>query len=72
MTRPSISDALNAVRFDEIARLADLASSYWRSISLAADRGDAHLLTLHCRQIAKVTREAFAIARTLVAEEIEP
>ena len=31
-----IEEALDYVRFDEIARLADRASSYWRSTMLAA------------------------------------
>ena len=38
---PRIEDALDYVRFDEIARLADRASSYWRSTMLAAERGEA-------------------------------
>ena len=52
--------ALDALRLDEIARLADLASSYWRSISLAADRGNKLTVVTHCRQVAAITREAFA------------
>ena len=35
-----IDVALDAVRLDEIARRAALAASYWRSIELAADRGN--------------------------------
>jgi hypothetical protein len=61
------SDAhrLTFVRLDEIARLADLASSYWRSIALAADRGDTLTVVVHCKQVAAVTRQAFAIVKTL-------
>ncbi len=55
----------DALAFDELARLADLASSYWRSISLAADRGDALTVTVHLKQAARVTREAFALAGAL-------
>jgi hypothetical protein len=62
---PHIEDALDYLRLDEIARLADLASSYWRSIMLAAARGDTLTVVTHCRQIAAVTRDAFAIVKTL-------
>jgi hypothetical protein len=60
-----IDDALDFTRLDEIARLAALASSYWRSVELAADRGDTLTVVVHCKQIAAVTREAFAIAKTI-------
>jgi hypothetical protein len=62
---PRIEEALDYVRFDEIARLADRASSYWQSAMLAAERGEAFTVVTHCRQIAAVTREAFAIVKTL-------
>jgi hypothetical protein len=62
---PRIEDALDFARLDEIARLAALASSYWRSVELAADRGDTLTVVVHCKQIAAVTREAFAIVKTL-------
>jgi hypothetical protein len=64
--------ALDALRLDEIARLADLASSYWRSISLAADRGNKLTVVTHCRQVAAITREAFAVARALGSPEVQP
>jgi hypothetical protein len=63
------ADPLACVRLDEIGRLAELAASYWRSITLAADRGDVHLLVLHAKQAATVTREALAIVRTLGEED---
>jgi hypothetical protein len=63
--------ALAFERFDELARLAELATSYWNSVALAADRGDIHTALVHCRQIAAVTREAFAIAKALGAAEAE-
>ena len=62
---PRIEDALDHLRFDEIARLADRASSYWRSTMLAAERGEALTVVTHCKQIAAATREAFAIVKTL-------
>jgi hypothetical protein len=67
----TIIPALAFERFDELARLAELADSYWRSVALAADRGDIHTALVHCRQIAAVTREAFAIAKALGAVEAE-
>jgi hypothetical protein len=66
-TPAPMEDALNLLRLDEIARLADLASSCWRSIMLAADRGDTLTLAVHCKQAAKVTREAFTLVGTLGA-----
>jgi hypothetical protein len=65
MSDRDFASALDPVPFDELARLAELAASYWHSVVLAADRGDAHTLILHCKQLAAVTREAFAIAKTL-------
>jgi hypothetical protein len=65
----AVDCALNDLRLDEIARLADLAASYWRSVSLAAERGETHLLALHCKQVSAVTREAFALAREVAAEK---
>ena len=67
-----IDVALDAVRLDEIARLAALAASYWRSIELAADRSDVHLLVLHIKQVLAVTREAAAITKALGSQEVEP
>jgi hypothetical protein len=66
----SVAAAVSWLKLDELGRLADLAASYWRSASLAAERGDVHLLTLHCRQISAVTRDAFALVRE-VAENNE-
>jgi hypothetical protein len=60
-------DALDFVRRDEIAQLADRASSYWQSIKLAADRGDTLTVAVHCKQVAAVTREAFALVGSLGA-----
>jgi hypothetical protein len=60
-----IDDALDFTRLDEIGRLAALASSYWRSVELAVDRGDTLTVVVHCEQLAAVVREAFAIVKTL-------
>jgi hypothetical protein len=57
---PRIEVALDFASLDEIAGLAALATSYWRSVELAAERGDALTLV-----VAAVAREAFAIVKTL-------
>jgi hypothetical protein len=57
--------ALDPVRFEEVARLAERAASYWQSIALAAERGEARTVTVHCKQVAAVTRDAFALVKTL-------
>jgi hypothetical protein len=69
---PRIEDALDYVRFDEIARLADRASSYWRSIMLAAERGEALTVVTHCKQVAAVTRDAFVLVGSLDASGDTP
>ena len=61
----TLAGALDLGRFDEIGRLAELAASYWHSMALAADRGDALTVFVHCRQVAAVSRETFAIVKTL-------
>ena len=68
---PTIAEALDFVRLDELARLAERAASYWRSVALAAERGEALTVTVHCKQIAAVTREAFALARALGSAKVE-
>jgi hypothetical protein len=66
------ADPLNFACFDEIARLAELASPYWCSTALAADRCDALTVVVHCRQVAVVSREAFAIVKALGNTEAAP
>jgi hypothetical protein len=63
---PAADAALDFIRFEEVARLAERAASYWQSIALAAERGEARTVTVHCRQVADVTREAFAVVKTLL------
>ena len=62
---PSVSDALDYARLNAVAELADLAASYWISVREAADRGERLTIEVHCRQVAAVTREAFATVKTL-------
>jgi hypothetical protein len=64
--------ALDFGRFDEIAGMAGRAASYWGSIGLAAERGDALTVVTHCRQVAALTRETFALVKQLGQEEPSP
>jgi hypothetical protein len=56
---------LNFVRLDEIGRLADLAASYWRSVALAADRGDLVTIAVHVKQVVAVTKSAVMVVGEL-------
>lgn len=67
----SVVGALDYVRLDAIAELAHLAASYWISIREAADRGERPTIDVHCRQVAAVTREAFAIVKSLGSEDAQ-
>ena len=72
-TEPSPRDigaALDFGRFDAIAELAECAASYWHSVALAADRGERLTIEVHCRQVAAVTREAFATVKSLGGEAV--
>jgi len=64
----TIAGALDHARFDAIAEFANLASSYWSSIALAAERGECLVETHCCRQVAAVTREAFATVKAMGCE----
>ena len=68
---PSLADALDCGRLNTIAELADLAASYWHSVALAATRGGRPTIETHCRQIAAVTREAFATVKALGSAQAE-
>ena len=69
---PTLAEALDSARCDEIARLAALAASYWHSVELAADRGDTLTVRVHVHQVAAVTREAFSLTGQLGEAEAEP
>lgn len=60
-----------SLHFEELARLADLAASYWQSIALAADRGEIVTVAVHMRQAVAVTRETVAIVNTLRAPDAD-
>ena len=50
-------------------RIANELRKLGHSISMAADRGNKLTVVAHCRQVAAVTREAFAVARALGSPE---
>jgi hypothetical protein len=56
---------LNFIRLDEIGRLAELAASYWRSVALAADRGDLLTIAVHIKQVVAVTKSAVTVVGEL-------
>lgn len=59
------SAAADAARLVALEDYAALAASLWASVCEAAYRGEPPVISVHCRQIAAVTREAFAVAKTL-------
>lgn len=60
-----VGPAIDWLRFGALEEMADLASSYWRSIAEAAARQEQAAVNVHCRQVAAVTREAFAVAKQI-------
>lgn len=57
--------AARDIRREAVVEMADLAASYWRSAAEAAYRDDQLTLEVHCRQLAILTREAFATVKAL-------
>ena len=64
-TARNAQSAIDWLRFSALGEMADLAASCWRSVAEAAFREEAATVQLHCRQIAAVTREAFALAKQI-------
>jgi hypothetical protein len=62
-------DALDCIRFEEIAELAERAASYWISIREAADRRERLTVETHCRQVRLVTLAAFETVKALGSQE---
>ncbi len=53
------------MRYTAIEEMAELAASYWRSVAEAAYRREHHVMTVHCRQLAAITRETFALVKSI-------
>jgi hypothetical protein len=64
-----MADIGRTLYLDEIGRLAERAASYWSSIMLAAERGDAHTVTIHLKQAAAVSRAVFQLVKELDEEK---
>jgi hypothetical protein len=56
-------------RFDSIAEDAHVASSLWRSIAEAAERGERATLIQYCDQAGDVSSEVFQVAKKLGSVE---
>ena len=67
---PTIADALDLQRFDELGKNADLALNLWSAFGLACERGDGEIAKHHAKQIAILTRSAIALVKRL--GEAEP
>jgi hypothetical protein len=65
ISMPSIADALDLQRFDELGKNADLAVNLWSSFRLACERGDGEIVKHHAQQIAILTRSALALVKRL-------
>jgi hypothetical protein len=68
---PSLVNALDCIRLEEIAELAERAASYWISIREAAERGERLTVETHCRQVRLVTLAAFETVKSLGSEAAE-
>lgn len=66
---PSVRDALDLTRYEELVRNADLGVNLWSSLLLAAERGDDAVVRLNCEQIRILTRTTFALVKRLGSEE---
>jgi hypothetical protein len=67
---PSIADALDLQRYDELRRDAEMALNLWDAFRLAVERGDGEIAKHHARQIAVLTRTTLALVKRL--GEAEP
>ena len=62
------ANMLDPLYFEEIIGHAERAVSYWNSLVLAAERGEALTVKVHARQLAAVTKEAIALVNALGKE----
>ena len=67
---PSVADALDLQRFDELGKNAELAVNLWSAFGLAVERGDTEIAKHHAKQITILTRSALALVKRL--GEAEP
>ena len=68
---PTIADALDLQRFDELSKNADLAVNLWSAFGLACERGDAASVAYHAKQITILSRSALALVKRLGEAEAD-
>ena len=68
---PTIADALDLQRFDELGKNAALAVNLWSAFGLACERGDAASVAYHAKQITILTRSALALVKRLGQAEAD-
>lgn len=68
---PTIADALDLQRFDELGKNADLALNLWNAFALACERGDSASVAYHAKQITVLTRSALALVKRLGEAEAD-
>ena len=59
------TDALDVLRFQRLAEMADLGANLWDSLHLAAERGDNAIVEHNLRQIIVLTRSTAALVKRL-------
>jgi hypothetical protein len=67
---PSVADALDFQRFDQLGRDAEMALNLWEAFRLACERGDTAVIQHHAKQLAILTRSTLALVKRL--GEAEP
>lgn len=68
---PTIADALDLQRFDELGKNADLAVNLWSAFGLACERGDSEIAKHHAKQITILSRSALALVKRLGEAEAD-
>ena len=67
---PTIADALDLQRFDELGKNADLAVNLWSAFGLACER-DSASVAYHAKQITVLTRSALVLVKRLGEAEAD-
>ena len=68
---PTIADALDLQRYDQLRRDAEMALNLWDAFRLAVERGDGEIAKHHARQIAVITRTTLALVKRLGQAEAD-
>lgn len=68
---PTIADALDLQRYDELRRDAEMALNLWDAFRLAVERGDGEIVQHHAKQITVLTRSTLALVKRLGQAEAD-